>query len=211
MVRLYLDLETYRPKNEDAFVNERIILAGLMIDETPYHKDGLEKDIDTALFKEWGGLDERAIVSSLYDKVKVALTTHKFTVICGFNILRFDIPMLVLKAVNYGLDKHDELAKMWNNTFTIDYLQQLLPANNNQFKGMKLKTIVDIAERFKLNPPKLDTTGGSIKELYEQGKHKEIEDHIIQDLKVIRWLDLFGAKCLITKSIERNQPLFKLD
>jgi hypothetical protein len=35
MVRLYLDLETYRPRKEGSFIEERIISVGLLIDETP--------------------------------------------------------------------------------------------------------------------------------------------------------------------------------
>jgi hypothetical protein len=32
MVRLYFDLETYRPRKEGSFVEERIISGGLLID-----------------------------------------------------------------------------------------------------------------------------------------------------------------------------------
>jgi len=45
MVRLYLDLETYRPKKEGSFVEERIISSGLLIDETPYQEDSLKESI----------------------------------------------------------------------------------------------------------------------------------------------------------------------
>ncbi len=35
MVRIYLDLETYRPEDEGAIIDEKTILVGLMRDETP--------------------------------------------------------------------------------------------------------------------------------------------------------------------------------
>lgn len=43
MVRIYLDLETYRPLKEDAFVNEKIISCGLLVDETPYCENSLKE------------------------------------------------------------------------------------------------------------------------------------------------------------------------
>ena len=62
MVRFYLDLETYRPRKEDAFINERIISAGIILDETPYHENSLDKNIKQILLNEWDGLTERNIV-----------------------------------------------------------------------------------------------------------------------------------------------------
>lgn len=35
-MRLYLDIETYRPRKEDAFIGEKIIAIGLLEDRTPY-------------------------------------------------------------------------------------------------------------------------------------------------------------------------------
>ena len=34
MIKVYLDLETYRPNNNDTFLNEKIIALGLLIDFT---------------------------------------------------------------------------------------------------------------------------------------------------------------------------------
>lgn len=39
MVKLYLDLETYRSEKEGAFVEERRILSELFVNETPYQED----------------------------------------------------------------------------------------------------------------------------------------------------------------------------
>ena len=208
MVRLYLDLETYRPRKEGAFVEERIISSGLIIDETPFQEDSLSVDIEPILINEWDGLEERDIVMKMQDYAKEALRSHRFTVICGFNILRFDIPLLLCKSNQYSLGKLDVVSKMWNDCFTIDYFQQLLAANRNLFKGMTLDKIVDIANKFNLKPPAYITAGGAIKELYDQGKYNEIEEHLRQDLKIVRWLDLYGAKRLIEISVREERALF---
>lgn len=132
MVRLYIDLETYRPRKEEAFIDERVILGGLLIDETRYSEESLNETIEPILLKEWDGLDERTIVTKLQNYVKEALRSHRFTVICGYNILRFDIPLLLCKSLQYSLGKQEVLSKMWNDCFTIDYFQQLLTANRNR-------------------------------------------------------------------------------
>lgn len=209
MVRLYLDLETYRPKKEGAFVEERIISSGLLIDEMPYQEDSLKESIEPTLISEWHGLNECQIVSKVQDHVREAMNNHRFTVICGFNILRFDIPLLISKCVQHSLGKHDETAKMWNDCFTIDYFQQLLVANRNFFKGMTLNKIVEVSKKLGMKPPTYSTSGSVVKELYDQGRHKEIEKHLKQDLVIVRWLDLYGARRLIEKSVKEGEALFK--
>lgn len=208
MVRLYIDLETYRPSPEKAFIDERIVLVGLIIDETFYSEDSLTTDIEPILLREWNGLDEKKIVTELQRQVRKALQNHGFTVICGYNILRFDIPLLICKSVHYSLGEHEAICQMWNNCFTIDYFQQLLAANNNRFKGLRLENVVKIANKFNLKPPSYELSGGHMKDLYEQEKWKDIEKHNIQDLKIIRWLDLYGAKQLFQISMKERKALF---
>lgn len=209
MVRLYLDLETYRPKKEGSFIEERIISGGLLIDETPYQEDSLKEGIDPLLISEWNGLTECEIVRNVQDQVREAWMHHRFAVVCGFNILRFDIPLLICRCVQYQLGKHDEIAKMWNNYFTIDYFQQLLVANKNFFKGFSLDKIVEVSKKLGLNPPSYSTSGSAVKEFYDQGRHEEIEDHLKQDLMIVRWLDLYGAKRLIETSVREGKALFQ--
>jgi len=99
MVRLYLDLETYRPRKEGSFVEERIISSGLLINETPYREESVKESIDPMLISEWNGFSEQEIVSKVQDQVREALINHRFTVICGYNILRFDVPLLICRCV----------------------------------------------------------------------------------------------------------------
>ena len=209
MVRLYFDLETYRPRKEGSFVEERIISGGLLIDETPYQEDSLKESIDPILISEWDGLNECEIVRKVQDHVREALRNHRFAVVCGFNILRFDIPLLICRCVQYQLGNHNEIAKMWNNCFTIDYFQQLLVANKNFFKGFSLDKIVEVSRKLGLKPPSYSTSGSAIKELYDQGKHKEIEKHLKQDLLIVCWLDLYGAKRLLERSVREGKALFQ--
>ncbi len=209
MVRIYLDFETYRPSIEGAFIDEKIISAGLLIDETPYHESSLIKSAKLTLMSEWNGFNECQIVAKVQDQIKTALRNYRFTVICGFGILRFDIPLFVSRCFKYSLDKLDEATKMWHDCFSIDYAQQLLAANGNMFKGATLDNIIAVAGRLGLKPPEHSMDGSSMRELYPEKKYDDIEKHLKEDLIAIRWLDLYGAKKLIERSVKEGRPIFR--
>lgn len=211
MVRIYLDIETYRPNKAEAFVAEKVISSGLLIDKTPYNEDSLKENVKPVLISEWDGLSEEEIVRRVQAQVEEARRDYRFVLLCGFNILKFDIPLLTCKCVHYSLAKHETIAKMWNNCFIIDYFQQLLMANKNYFKGFSLERVHKVSKKLSLKPPTYSTNGSIIKELYEQEKYKEIEEHLKQDLMMVRWLDLYGAKRLIEKSMKEQKPLFQED
>ncbi len=209
MVRIYLDLETYRPKDEGAFTDERIIVVGGVKDESPFAEGSLKIEPSLTVYSEWNDGSERQILARLFSFLTEALSAHRFTVLAGFNILRFDIPLLVARSVQLGLGQVDALSKLLHNTYTLDYFQQLLPANNNLFKGMTLPTIVRVSRELGLNPPESFAQSGDIKEFYESKRYDDIVNHMMQDIKIVRWLDLFGAKRLLRSSLDRGVSLFK--
>lgn len=193
---------------DGAFVDERIISCGLLLDESSYCEDSLKENVEFILFNEWDGLGERAIVAKVYDCANESLMEHRFTVICGFNVLRFDVPLLICKAVLYGIAKHEVVSKMWNDCFAVDYFQQLLGANGNQFKGLTLEKVAEVSKSLGFKPPLYSKPGSAIKELYEAKKYKEIEKHLKQDLKIVHWLDLYEARKLIETSVKEGKALF---
>ncbi|MCW4048208.1 MAG: hypothetical protein NWE89_00585 [Candidatus Bathyarchaeota archaeon] len=209
MVRLYLDLETYRPNVKDAFIGERIISAGIIVDKTAYHERSLNRDIEPILFSEWDGYDEKTIVSKVEETVRSSQTEHPFTVLVGFNILRFDIPLLIAKSGKASQRLIEASSKLWYDAFTIDLMQQILAANWNRFKGSGMSNVVSTAIKLGMNPPDYPSSGAQIKGLYETGKFDEIETHLKQDLKIIRWLDLYGVRHLIEQGVKEQRPLFQ--
>lgn len=209
MVRLYLDLETYRPNVEEAFVNERIISTGIIVDRTSYHERSLKRDIEPVLYSEWDGLDEKAIVSEVERMIRKTCSEYRFTTIVGFNILRFDIPLLVAKSGRASQSGLEYISKMWHDCFAIDLMQQLLVANWSRFKGSGMSNIVSTAIRLGLNPPDYPASGALVKDLYEGGNYKGIEAHLRQGLRIIRWLDLYGVRRLTEQSVKEQRPLFR--
>jgi len=168
MVRLYLDLETYRPNVEEAFINERIITAGLAVDRTAYHERSLKRDVEPVLYSEWDGLDEKALVSEVERTVRNA---------CG----------LVAKSGRASQSGLEYISKMWHDCFAVDLMQQLLVANMGSFKGAGLSNVVSTAIRLGLNPPDYPTSGARVKDLYEAGDYGGIEAHLRQNLRIVRW------------------------
>jgi len=209
MVRLYLELETYRPNVEDAFINERVITAGLAVDRSAYHERSLKRDVDPALYSEWDGLDEKAIVSEVERTVRRVCGEHRFTTVVGFNILRFDVPLLVAKSGRASQSGLEYISKMWYDCFAVDLMQQLLVANMGSFKGAGLSNVVSTAIRLGLNPPDYPTSGARVKDLYEAGDYGGIEAHLRQNLRIVRWLDLYGVRRLTEQSVRDQRPLFR--
>jgi len=163
MVRLYLDLETYRPNVEEAFINERIITAGLAVDRTAYHERSLKRDVEPVLYSEWDGLDEKALVSEVERTVR-----------------------LVAKSGRASQSGLEYISKMWHDCFAVDLMQQLLVANMGSFKGAGLSNVVSTAIRLGLNPPDYPTSGARVKDLYEAGDYGGIEAHLRQNLRIVR-------------------------
>ena len=209
MVRLYLDLETYRPNVEEAFVNERIISTGIIVDRTSYHERSLKRDIEPVLYSEWDGLDEKAIVSEVERTIRKTCSEYRFTTIVGFNILRFDIPLLVAKSGRASQSGLEYISKMWHDCFAIDLMQQLLVANWSRFKGSGMGNVVSTAIKLGLNPPDYPASGAMVKDLYKGGNYEGIEAHLRQDLRIIRWLDLYGVRRLTEQSVKEQRPLFR--
>ncbi len=209
LVRIYLDLETYRPKKENAFTDEKIIIIGVLKDETRFEETNLPIEPSHTILSEKSEGSEKHMVETLQSFVRDALATHRFTLVVGFNILRFDIPLLISKGTQMGLGSSDTLTQFWHNTFTIDYFQLLLPANGMQFKELSFPNIVRVSQELGLNPPGIVGQSEDIAGLYENGKLDEITAHMMQDLKIVRWLDLYGAKRLLKLSVENGVPLFR--
>lgn len=211
MVRIYLDVETYRQRKEDAFVNEKVIAIGLLEDFTPYTQDNLNQPVKELLFTEWELGAEEEVIKTFYSYLKKLLTNGaRFIVVVGFNILRMDIPLLIQKGVKFEEDL-SKLNQLWHNMFTVDLFQLLLLANNFAFKGLRLAKIIQLI-RDKLscnNAPPLEEHGEEVARAYDEKRYDNIEKWLKQDLYALRYLDLSGAMVkLVEHSLKEGRRLF---
>lgn len=187
MARFYLDVETFREK--EAF-DERIIAIGVLEDWTPYQGSSLEKEAEFRIFSEWDLGNEKQVVKVFYSYFKDLLLKSEFLVIVGFNILRFDIPLLIQKAVEHGLAQVPELNKLWYEAYVIDLFQAALLTNEMRFKGNSLKNLVKKAKDKGIQVSEIYGKGDEVKEWYKKKEYSKIEEKLKADLKIIRELDL---------------------
>lgn len=113
-----------------------------------------------------------------------------YIVIVGFNILRFDIPILIQKGVEYGVDTHAKLNQLWYSVHTIDYLQTSLPFHDMKFRGLKLEYLAKKAKEKNIDIPEPFESGEKVIEWYEKGEYSKIINHLRTDLMITRVIDL---------------------
>ena len=198
-MRIYLDIETYRPSKSDAFIDEKVIAIGLLEDRTPYSPISIKENADAKFFFIWDHGDEEKVIEEFYNYIWSIVKDYrkqkiKFVIVVGFNILRFDIPLLTQKAVEYNIMSLSEINKLWHDTYIIDLFQAALPLNNMKFKDLKLEFLVKKAEKLGINMPDLHGSGKNIKQWYEKGEYENIRKHLELDLKTIRIIDLLHDK-----------------
>ena len=199
MVRLYLDMETHRPEKKDAFINERIIVVGLIEDWTPYRPESSAtwngNKVRFVYFTEWELGNEERIITELYSYLREVNKNRErglidFVNVVGFNILRFDIPLLVQKGVEHGMGSLAELNVLWHNTYTVDLFQTSLPFYSMRFKGLNLDLLVKWARNKGINVPEPYGSGSDVAKWYEEGRYDDIIKHLEIDLRIARIIDL---------------------
>jgi hypothetical protein len=201
LLRLYLDVETYRPRKEDAFINEEVIAIGVIEDWTRYDpestsikcEEGEASSAGCALrfFTIWrNNNNEGKLVRSFYKYLMEVRNRADFIVVVGFNGLRYDIPLLIQKGFEHEVDSLDRLNALWHDTFVIDYLQTTLPFNRMKFKDLRLERMVELARKASLNVEDLHGSSEDIVRWYAEGHYDDIIEHLRRDLEAVRVIDL---------------------
>jgi hypothetical protein len=139
------------------------------------------------LFTEWEHGSEREVIRKFYKELR--MYSEQRAMVIGFNILRFDIPILSFKGVHYRVCVAQKIYDLWHKLFTIDYRQVALPLNGMMFKGLTLAYLVKLLrERGVINVPEREECV-VVKELYKRRDFREIEEHLTTDLEIIRMVD----------------------
>ena len=178
MRRIYLDIETYRPKQEDMFVNEKIIAIGLLIE----HRS-MKREI---ILKIWEKNNEEDLIRTFYNIARTEI--FGYTELIGFNIMRFDIPIIKQKALEYGIMQLPRLNVLWATPFTIDLFQICLIFNDMRYRGNSLERWIVEAKELGYNVPETYGSGSEVAKWYESGEYDKIEQHLRMDLYAIRSL-----------------------
>jgi len=171
--RVYFDIETYRKEKSDVF-KEKIILIGILDEESE----------DPVFFSEWEKKSEKKILLDFYNHLEKLV--EKFNVwLIGYNILDFDIPLVILKMIERRLRKPLEATLLFHEKCAlVDYIQISRIFNER----MQLMRHEEFAKMLNVNV-ELHGSGGDVKNWYEQKEFDEIKKHCEADLKVVREID----------------------
>lgn len=169
MAFLYFDIETWSSSNE-------LILSECKIITIQY------QDIEgnLTILKEWES-DEKTILNQFYEYFSNLLETERTTFLIGFNLLRFDIPVLVFRLIKNEIDTYENiLDKFYQKPFITDLRQALLPFNDMRHKGLNADAL---SQKLGLESPPHKNT--EIPQLYENKEYDKIIEHIEGDMKFL--------------------------
>ncbi|ARM74597.1 hypothetical protein [Acidianus manzaensis] len=189
-MQIFLTLETYR--TGIAFHNEKVITIGV--------KASYEDKEDTLIWNEWDLGNEMELITKFYNFLNDRLNeidskNLKFfskekdvlerVFVYGFNITRFDIPLLIQKGVEYNINDLPDMNLMWGNLIVTDYLQLLLTLNRMKYHGLNWNNFARLLVKAGYKVPKIEISGREIKELYENGDYSKIIDRVNAKLEVL--------------------------
>ena len=198
---MYLDVETYRPNKESAFIKEKIIAIGVIEDWTRYDPESTSIRCEEGEASSVGCVfrfltiwrnnnDESELVRSFYKYFMEVRNRADFIVVVGFNVLRYDIPLLIQKGFEHEVDSLERLNALWHDTFVIDYLQTTLPFNRMAFKDLRLERMVELARKASLDVEELHGSGEDVVRWYVEGHYDDVIEHLRRDLEAVRVIDL---------------------
>ena len=203
-VKVYFDLETDRPKKDHAFVEEKIIGIGLLIDlhgsaedeirkynyDDPLPISGIWEYIDIVTKEDLGKEGEKKLLSRFFGVMERLKKDYGVVILIGFNILRFDIPLILQRASELKVRELKDTNKFIHDLFVMDYFQIFLPFNDMKFKENSLENAVNIISNVsKREPPRRIRSGADIPSLYDDEKYEEIKEHLRSDLLLLRYID----------------------
>jgi len=172
MVMLYLDIETLGTS-----IKDKIIAIGVST------VNGVRK-----IWKEWE-LGEKSVVEQFYEFLESLNPKEQTVWVIGFNILKFDIPLLIHKAMEFNMDVA-KCFELWHDCFIEDERLVLLPLNDFRFgclsaenvykaiKGVLRKEI----ERGEVRIREIKHNSNEIPKFYGEGRYDEIIEHLSSDL-----------------------------
>ncbi|MFX0210137.1 MAG: ribonuclease H-like domain-containing protein [Candidatus Hodarchaeota archaeon] len=164
MAKIFFDIETYSPDTtQRPQFNEKIITIAYKTENS-----------DIIILKEWE-LGEKEVIKRFIDKI---VRTDRPNLV-GHNILRFDIPVLISRSLENGLGSLNDLMTLFLESYPIDTIQCLLPANRLYFSGLGLRNCADY-----LGLVMNGCHSTEIKEHYENGNYEAIIHHNIEDVLI---------------------------
>ena len=162
MTKIFFDIETYCPNtSQRPKFKEKIITIAYKTENS-----------EISVLKEWE-IGEKKVLRRFLEIIKQTDWPN----LVGHNILRFDIPVMIYRSIENDLGSLHDLMTLFMDSFPIDTIQCLLPANNLYFKGLRL---TDCANYMGIEMK--SCLGNEIGKHYENENYEEIIRHNIEDV-----------------------------
>lgn len=208
---IFFDLEWYVPEEQRISKGGSLmanpnkggqkLLGGVFAKFHPL-KDRI-KDIEYDHFWLWSEEDERTLVENIYNYIKDEWNAFEGKhwsladlILCGQGISRFDVPILYIRSVYYGVDSEEEIFETLFKTKQVDlsnvavpliWADVMYPANWNL-----------ICKRFGFK--RLKESGARVWDMYDEGGYGLIEERTEQEVRdCINFYDLVVKRFMTRK------------
>ena len=175
-VKLFLDVEAAGAA-DNAF-NAKIIAIGYVIDVS-------RRDKKYGIIAEWDVGGERVVLEEFLSLLEELESEYRYVDIIGYNIMRYDLPLIKQKIIEYGLMTPAEVNRYFDRFRVVDLLQLLLPHNRWRYKGLTLWRVMEIAGEEGIDVPQKFGSGEDVARWYSNGQYGEIIEHLKADLEAI--------------------------
>ena len=176
---LFLDIETAR----DSSIPDELYNAAILKNENQYmFLPAYNKII--ALCIGWINKEWVFSVKSLeWDEREMLEKFFSFIdryVIIGYNVLQFDLPFIIHRAMHYGLRIPDCLRTFWKKPWEINNVIDLMQVSKSF--GLRYYSLNDMCLLLGIASPKDGMDGSQIQQAYDDGKLDDIVHYCMADI-----------------------------
>ncbi|MEK6941513.1 MAG: 3'-5' exonuclease [archaeon] len=195
MGHLFLDIETYISKgDENSALNPYKDASKVLVISFSYY-DGFKPPAkaqirEPVFLKEWES-SEKEILAAFYNFLKKTRQSDQWLKICGFNILKFDIPYLFGRMKTHKIAGEEELYDLLFRPFGTDLMQLSAiisekTAKHGQLWGTNHK---GTSAFFKLQVK--EGTGADVSTFYDKKEFGKIMKYCREEFNLEQMLDAF--------------------
>ena len=195
MGHLFLDIETYISKGDgNSALNPYKDDSKVLVISFSYYggfKPPAKAQVREPVFlKEWES-SEKEILAAFYNFLKKTMKTDPYLKICGFNILKFDIPYLFGRMNSQNIAGKEELYDLLFRPFGIDLMQLSAIISEKTKKHGQLwgANHKETSAFFKLQVK--EGTGADVSAFYDKKEFGKIMKYCQEEFNLEQMLDAF--------------------
>lgn len=185
---IFLDIEFYVPEEDrerpgasllsNPFREGHSLLGGVFCRHFPARKGSQWEEYRP--YWVWREGDEETVLRRIYEmfmesweRMRDKDPMQADLILCGIGISRFDIPVIFFRSMQYDFASHEDLFECYFKTKHVDLSDVGIPLFNHVGPVFYPKTANLLMKRLGIRKEK--ESGMRVWEMYDAGKHEEIE------------------------------------